>query len=90
MHTDPATPPPTKMVSSSYLWAAVTVVLALLLLRLLVQVRRAGQPTLPRVSSLHIYPIKGCAGVAVREARLDKFGLHGDRRWMIVNDAASR
>jgi uncharacterized protein YcbX len=38
------------------------------------------------VASLHIYPIKSCAGVSVDAATLDRRGLVGDRRFMIVGE----
>lgn len=36
------------------------------------------------LSGLHVYPIKSCAGIAVREWEVDLFGLRYDRRWMVV------
>ena len=36
-----------------------------------------------------MYPLKGAAGIALRSARLDSFGVERDRRWMIV-DASGR
>jgi len=41
---------------------------------------------MPLVSSLHVYPIKGCKGVALREMDLDARGPAGDRRFMIVDE----
>jgi len=41
------------------------------------------------LSALTIYPVKSCAGIPLQRARLDRFGLEGDRRWMLV-DAAGR
>src|SRR5579871_3143091 len=38
------------------------------------------------VSALYIYPLKSAAGIAVDSARLDAFGLAGDRRWMVVDE----
>lgn len=38
-----------------------------------------------RISGLHIYPVKGCRGIAVEEARLTSTGLAGDRHWMVVH-----
>lgn len=32
-----------------------------------------------------VYPVKGAAGDSVTEARVDDFGLHLDRRWMLVD-----
>jgi len=39
------------------------------------------------ISSLHIYPIKSCAGMALQSAELTRAGLAHDRRWMLVDDA---
>ena len=39
------------------------------------------------ISSLHIYPIKSCAGIALQSAELTRAGLAHDRRWMLVDDA---
>jgi uncharacterized protein YcbX len=39
------------------------------------------------VAVLFVYPIKGCAGTSLGEARLLTRGLEHDRRWMIVNPA---
>ena len=36
------------------------------------------------VTSLHIYPVKSCRGIDVREALVIPTGLEWDRRWMIV------
>jgi uncharacterized protein len=38
------------------------------------------------ISELHVYPIKGAAGVTVKRARLEERGFMDDRRWMIVDD----
>jgi uncharacterized protein len=38
------------------------------------------------VAALHVYPIKSCAGIAVREALLIETGLEFDRAWMVVDD----
>src|SRR5688500_2647538 len=39
-----------------------------------------------RISELHVYPIKGAAGVALTRTTLDGFGMTDDRRWMIVDE----
>ncbi|MGN6579555.1 MAG: MOSC domain-containing protein [Bordetella sp.] len=39
------------------------------------------------ISSLHIYPIKSCAGIALQSAELTRAGLAHDRRWMLVDAA---
>ena len=38
------------------------------------------------ITSLVVYPIKSCAGVAVQEALLVDTGLEFDRAWMVVDD----
>jgi hypothetical protein len=40
-----------------------------------------------RVLSLHIYPIKSCAGIDLAESGLTRAGLDHDRRWMLVDEA---
>lgn len=42
-----------------------------------------------RIASLHIYPVKSCGSLALRQARLEELGLEGDRRYAIV-DLAGR
>lgn len=37
------------------------------------------------VSALHLYPVKGCRGVAVTSAEVDALGLVGDRRFLITD-----
>lgn len=39
-----------------------------------------------RVSSLHLYPVKSCAGIDLAQARLSATGLAGDRQWMLVDE----
>ena len=39
------------------------------------------------VSALTIYPVKSAAGIELQEATLDRFGLSGDRRWLLVSPA---
>ena len=36
------------------------------------------------LSSIHVYPIKSCAGISISEWEVDAFGLRYDRRWMVV------
>ena len=38
-----------------------------------------------RLHSLHVYPIKSCAGIALDEALLIETGLEFDRAWMVVD-----
>ncbi|WP_233830073.1 MOSC domain-containing protein [Paraburkholderia sp. ZP32-5] len=40
---------------------------------------------MPTISELFVYPIKSCAGIALREARLLATGLEYDRNWMITD-----
>ncbi|MBB1594896.1 MOSC domain-containing protein [Achromobacter sp. UMC46] len=37
-----------------------------------------------RILSLHIYPIKSCAGIDLTESPIDRAGLAQDRRWMLI------
>ena len=37
------------------------------------------------LSALHLYPVKSCAGMAVRSAALAETGLDLDRAWMVVD-----
>ena len=39
-----------------------------------------------RIASLHIYPVKSGAGIALTEAAVLPAGLRDDRRWMVVDD----
>lgn len=38
-----------------------------------------------RLASIHVYPIKSCRGISLREARLGLRGIEGDRAWMLVD-----
>lgn len=40
---------------------------------------------MPRISELFVYPVKSCAGIALREARLLATGLEYDRCWMVTD-----
>lgn len=40
-----------------------------------------------RVAALNIFPLKSGRGIALQSARVDAFGLDGDRRWMLVDPA---
>lgn len=39
-----------------------------------------------RIASLHLYPVKSCAGLALGEAELLPTGLDLDRAWMVVDE----
>jgi uncharacterized protein YcbX len=39
-----------------------------------------------RIVSLHVHPVKSCAGVAVQDAWLCDTGLELDRWWMVVDE----
>jgi hypothetical protein len=39
-----------------------------------------------RLVSLHTYPIKGCYRLDLGGARVEPWGLAGDRRWMVVDE----
>jgi hypothetical protein len=38
-----------------------------------------------RIASLHTYPVKGCHRLDHDDARVEPWGLAGDRRWLIVD-----
>ena len=40
-----------------------------------------------RLSAINIFPVKGLRGVTVPSARVEPWGLAGDRRWMVVDEA---
>ena len=40
-----------------------------------------------RIASLHLYPVKSCAGVSVDESLLIETGFEFDRAWMLVDAA---
>lgn len=50
---------------------------------------RARYPaaTVPRLESIHVYPVKSCRGVEVASWELGRFGLRHDRSWMVVDGA---
>jgi uncharacterized protein YcbX len=39
----------------------------------------------PRITSLHVYPVKSCRAIDVRDTKVTATGLEWDRRWMIVD-----
>jgi uncharacterized protein YcbX len=39
-----------------------------------------------RLAAIHTYPIKGCHRLDHDGARVEPWGLHGDRRWMVVDE----
>lgn len=39
-----------------------------------------------RIRSLHVYPVKSCAGIDVAAVQVDERGLAGDRHWMVVDE----
>ncbi|MCF4994889.1 MOSC domain-containing protein [Pseudomonas syringae] len=43
-----------------------------------------------RLSALYRYPLKSGKGEILQEIGLDKLGLEGDRRWMLVDEASGR
>lgn len=42
-----------------------------------------------RVGALYRYPLKSAAGERRESVELDRFGVRGDRRWMMVDDAGA-
>src|SRR3977135_1618049 len=43
-----------------------------------------------RLSALYRYPLKSGKGEPLQHITLDKLGLDGDRRWMLVDEASGR
>lgn len=41
--------------------------------------------TTPSVSALHVYPVKSLRGISVEQAVVERWGLAGDRRWMLAD-----
>lgn len=39
----------------------------------------------PTLSTIHVYPVKSCAPLTPDEALVERRGLAGDRRWMLVD-----
>ena len=39
-----------------------------------------------RVTGLYVYPLKAARGLSLPEAKLDAFGIEGDRRWCLVGE----
>jgi uncharacterized protein YcbX len=48
-------------------------------------VRTVEEP--PRLASIHIYPLKAGRAVDLRGSAVEPWGLAGDRRWLVVDDA---
>ena len=42
---------------------------------------------MPAVEALHVYPVKGCRGIALARAQVEPRGIRHDRRWMFVDEA---
>jgi uncharacterized protein len=40
----------------------------------------------PRLSELHRFPVKSCRGQQLETAVVERWGLAGDRRWMLVDE----
>ncbi|TAM92857.1 MAG: MOSC domain-containing protein [Jatrophihabitans sp.] len=40
----------------------------------------------PTLTALNRFPVKSCRGESLRTATIEPWGLHGDRRWMLVDD----
>lgn len=43
-----------------------------------------------RITDLRTYPVKSLAGASVPEARVEPWGLEGDRRWALVDQAGEK
>jgi uncharacterized protein YcbX len=47
--------------------------------------RISNKPSQLYIKSIHIYPIKSCAGISVPTTTLNRIGLENDRNWMLIN-----
>ena len=43
-----------------------------------------------QLSSIYRFPLKSGNGESLSQVRLDKLGVEGDRRWMLVDEASGR
>ena len=43
-----------------------------------------------QVRSLHIYPVKSTAALSLDEVAVEPWGLAGDRRWSVIDEAGQR
>jgi len=43
-----------------------------------------------QLTSLYCYPLKSCAAEPLQRAVVDELGVHGDRRWMVVDSTNGR
>ena len=43
-----------------------------------------------QLTGLYRYPLKSCAAEAMQHALIDELGLHGDRRWLVVDTGNGR
>jgi uncharacterized protein len=41
----------------------------------------------PRLSALHVYPIKSTTALDPGEAAVEPWGIAGDRRWMVTGES---
>lgn len=46
--------------------------------------KRNSPPELMQIGELVIYPIKSCAGVSLQKARVERYGLVGDREYSVA------
>lgn len=45
----------------------------------------AGASVPWKLAEIHVYPVKGAAGIALDAAEIDPTGLRHDRRWMVID-----
>src|SRR5882724_4756645 len=43
-----------------------------------------------KVESLHVYPVKSCAGVELQAASIDSRGIRHDRYFMVIDEENNR
>jgi hypothetical protein len=47
----------------------------------------SGGGTSPGLASIHVYPLKGGRAIDLDESAVEPWGLAGDRRWLVADDA---
>jgi uncharacterized protein YcbX len=52
--------------------------------------RAAERGAGPTLASLYVYPVKACRGLRIAQGEVDRFGLHLDRAFMVVDAGTGR
>eukprot|EP00038_Savillea_parva_P002739 m.117301 g.117301 ORF g.117301 m.117301 type:complete len:342 (+) comp10941_c0_seq1:241-1266(+) len=74
--------------ASGWLPVVVVAVVVPVIVALVGWIARQWAPRHAVVSALYVHPIKGCRAAPVLSARVDRLGLEGDRRLMLIEQGA--